>query len=714
MLKPKSKLYADQIYGTKVISPLAVAIIDTPEFQRLASLRQLGFAELVYRGACHTRFSHSIGTYFIARTLLRKIAQNHERFDLEHPGSLVSEDFQLIPSNADIPDTWGVSPQSRWRGLTEIVSVAALLHDISHIPFGHTFEDEYTGLFTRHDRLGSSRLAEFLFNPESQLARVFSDDHDRWLPRLRNSDLRQLLYLILSWKEKVDPPTSFPQVLSTAIQDAKQEQERDRLRELEVFHEHASQDGVFQPFMSDLVGNTICADLWDYLPRDRINLGMEARLHRRLQRYLVIRRGTFFPDEGFRISIVVQSQRRGGQRRDVATAVLDIMRERYEMVERVYYHHKKAAASAMLVKLLELLPEDLRPRDDTAVYPAPWSSKDEPTGVPHLVHLGDAELLTYLGNASIERKPLQKKLYSALRFARADIYRTLLVIDVDLVNASKHTISYFLEQMRGPAEAFSGEHRQRLEDDLAAAAGVDSGNVLIYCPNAQMQAKEVDVRLEIVPDRILPLRVQREFFAYQLDLEVLERYYRELWKAYIFVDPKIFDDPGLCKAVVDCVCARFDIPLVAAYPKVRHHQFAQEPEASAAAALTCVRRFIERLPFKDVPQSITSALLDGAAGDARFLSLLASTASDGSAVHQRLTALFGAQVITSLAGTKGFPRKEKKAALALRSALLAGEADVAVAARLDDPSYDAYLNRILLLIRHQVGARAVEEADGRR
>jgi DNA primase len=40
---------------------------------------------------------------------------------------------------------------------------------------------------------------------------------------------------------------------------------------------------MFHPFMSDIVGNTICGDLLDYLPRDRQNLGMEARLHTRLQ-----------------------------------------------------------------------------------------------------------------------------------------------------------------------------------------------------------------------------------------------------------------------------------------------------------------------------------------------------------------------------------------------------------------------------------------------
>src|SRR5439155_13834508 len=105
----------------------------------------------------------------------------------------------------------------------------------------------------------------------------------------------------------------------------------DRLQTLAQWQADFESRELFHPFMSDLVGNTICADLLDYLPRDRANLGMEYRLHTRLQRFLVIRPGTLYPSEGYRLAIAVFRKRHGAQRRDVATAVLDIMRERYEM-----------------------------------------------------------------------------------------------------------------------------------------------------------------------------------------------------------------------------------------------------------------------------------------------------------------------------------------------------------------------------------------------
>src|SRR2546427_12088098 len=124
MKREQGKLYQDPIYGAKVLSPLAVAIIDTPEFQRLAGLRQLGFSDLVYRGAVHTRLQHSVGTYFVCRTLLRRIVQNHERLGLDHPGKEVSARFRHASRNAELPENI-TTHQSKWRGLTEVLMAAA-------------------------------------------------------------------------------------------------------------------------------------------------------------------------------------------------------------------------------------------------------------------------------------------------------------------------------------------------------------------------------------------------------------------------------------------------------------------------------------------------------------------------------------------------------------------------------------------------------------
>lgn len=83
------------------------ALIDAPEVQRLRRIRQLGFSALVYPGATHTRFAHSLGAFQGAQRTLT----------------------QLRAQGAEIPDPWFVA-----------TAVACLVHDLGHGPFSHTFE----------------------------------------------------------------------------------------------------------------------------------------------------------------------------------------------------------------------------------------------------------------------------------------------------------------------------------------------------------------------------------------------------------------------------------------------------------------------------------------------------------------------------------------------------------------------------------------------
>lgn len=342
---PGRKLYQDEIYGTKELSPLAVALIDTPEFQRLSHIYQLGFTHTVFRGANHRRFEHSVGAYFMVRTMLRRIVQNHARFhrtDPEqycHPGLWLSPRLYLevpaTPANWQTPN----SPMGRWRGLVEIVSAAALLHDLGHVPVGHTMEDEFT-VFRKHDSLGGPRLFEMLYGPrqarigpqsatngwrienfftpidEKRLRRPepwqrvplpwaleigtysrflpdFSGNNQPPAPGLQNWEIRDLIYLILSFKETVDGEIghvtykTFEDELKAAEKETKDEDSRQRVLFIKALYEHYSQPVVispdnealplFHPFMSDAVGNTICADLLDYLVRDGKRLKLDER-----------------------------------------------------------------------------------------------------------------------------------------------------------------------------------------------------------------------------------------------------------------------------------------------------------------------------------------------------------------------------------------------------------------------------------------------------
>ncbi len=96
------KTIKDPVHGYIMVEPDLLLLLDTPHVQRLRHIRQLGFSYLVYPGAHHTRFEHSLGTMHLASVLSRQV---------------------------------GLSPEDHL-----LVSASALLHDIGHGPFSHATE----------------------------------------------------------------------------------------------------------------------------------------------------------------------------------------------------------------------------------------------------------------------------------------------------------------------------------------------------------------------------------------------------------------------------------------------------------------------------------------------------------------------------------------------------------------------------------------------
>lgn len=111
----------DPIHGYIEFDEMKSSLFDTPQMQRLRRIKQLGFSNLVYPGANHTRFEHSMGAMNLASLFLKIQRENKGQ----------NSTFSAI---------------SDYDGLDEIV-VAALLHDIGHGPFSHATEkliEQYT------------------------------------------------------------------------------------------------------------------------------------------------------------------------------------------------------------------------------------------------------------------------------------------------------------------------------------------------------------------------------------------------------------------------------------------------------------------------------------------------------------------------------------------------------------------------------------------
>lgn len=76
------KILHDPIHGHIHLDPLSIAIVDTPQFQRLRELKQLGSAYYVFPGASHNRFEHSIGTAHLAKSMLQHLATRQPELEV--------------------------------------------------------------------------------------------------------------------------------------------------------------------------------------------------------------------------------------------------------------------------------------------------------------------------------------------------------------------------------------------------------------------------------------------------------------------------------------------------------------------------------------------------------------------------------------------------------------------------------------------------------
>ena len=65
--------FYDKYHGYIDLCDIATLIVDTPIFQRLRNIKQTGVLNLVFPTATHSRFEHSIGTYYLAKKMITEI-----------------------------------------------------------------------------------------------------------------------------------------------------------------------------------------------------------------------------------------------------------------------------------------------------------------------------------------------------------------------------------------------------------------------------------------------------------------------------------------------------------------------------------------------------------------------------------------------------------------------------------------------------------------
>ncbi|MHC9544416.1 MAG: HD domain-containing protein [Vulcanimicrobiota bacterium] len=421
------KLVRDAIHGDISFSTKTeIPLIDTPEMQRLRGIKQLGTASLVYPCAVHTRFEHSLGTCFLASRIMNTMEEQQGK-------SLFTEEQKRA------------------------LRVAALLHDVSHIPFGHTFEDERQ-IFERHD--SAERVTYFL--NAGTLGKLLRDIG-----------------------------------ISTPVQNILMRSE-----------EGAS--------LGEIINGTICADLLDYLARDGYFCGIAQGYDQRIFRYFRLDHGNFYID----------AQKEGIIREDVLSEVINLLRLRYFMSERVYFHHAKTASGAMISKAVEIAVKNGLSKND-------------------LFPLKDEGLLSLL----------------AIKFANSRTIQSIL----ELFHSRKlYKRCYVLTRKIGPTkqqELINRYHRnlasrEDAENVLIRKMRLKEGEIIIYCPSSDMALKEANVPVKI--DTGTPKVLSKLNFP---EINVLLDKHRNLWKFYVFLSPLHVDKIKLIsKACEEFFCEANHLP----------------------------------------------------------------------------------------------------------------------------------------------------------
>ncbi len=398
----KGKLVRDAVHGDIELDPLEIDLIDTPEFQRLRGIKQLGTASLVYPSATHTRFEHSLGTSWMARRMIEALRQS-------------------APITADEATA---------------IRLAALLHDITHIPFGHTLEDERRVL-PRHDR-DELRFAFFLL--ESSVAE-----------RLRNSGFQD-------------------EVLSILRGEA--------------------------GFASEIVTGAITADLLDYLRRDTYFAGFSQYYDERVFQSFILEHGRF----------VVNLEKHGILRHDALSELINLLRIRYTLSERVYFHHAKIASGAMISKAVELasacglrLEELRRLKDETLM----WVLRERFESHPAIAHI-----------------------VRCLESRR--LYRACFLLTVQIGEDRQKEL---VEKNHYDAAC-----REELELRIATAAGLKPHQIIVYCPSIGMSLPEAEVRVRLENGCIVPLSGSNNE-----EIRVLKEKHKALWKLFVLIDRDAWD-----------------------------------------------------------------------------------------------------------------------------------------------------------------------------
>jgi hypothetical protein len=254
-----------------------------------------------------------------------------------------------------------------------------------------------------------------------------------------------------------------------------------------------------------MISDTIDADLLDYLRRDAWYTGLELRYDRRVIDYFRVDRQTQ--------RLYVDCEKNGMLREDIVSELLRVLEARYHFSERVYYHHAKIAAGALVSRMVEL-----------ALRAGALSADD-------LQRATDESLLLRLESLDLgDARATERLRRFVQRFRRRELPKRVLVLPLYLNRELQQPLLDAFFAPGRPEPRFQWEAAMEQQALRTFGRALD---VILYCPARSMQLKEAKtlVRFPGDGDRTLPL----DAFADEIPrLRDLRAAYPRLWKLYVF------------------------------------------------------------------------------------------------------------------------------------------------------------------------------------
>lgn len=282
----------DPVHGSLEFNKSEVAILDTPEFQRLRLIKQLGFSEFSFPGATHNRYLHSLGVCHLAGKVFDSIFRDYE---FSRP-----------------------EMKKRFR---QVVRLAALLHDVGHGPLSHTTEEVMP-------RLSELRIEVYKHKkPNKQI--LFSEGFDRQANH-EDYTIKMLTDSSLAETLKKNFSDISPYHVACLVD-----------KSLESLDDFFKDQGVdFRTILSQLVSSEIDCDRMDYLQRDSYFCGTNYGM---IEYEWLVDNLTYH---------IIDNEAFLALNRRALYTFDDFLISRHHMYLMIYFHHKSIIYEEMLYRFL--------------------------------------------------------------------------------------------------------------------------------------------------------------------------------------------------------------------------------------------------------------------------------------------------------------------------------------------------------------------------